>query len=138
MTLNVIEIEIRENDYNKIQMIIKVNVFRRIGNAAYNAVSCVASVIGTATERRLNSFTNWLTSYVESSQVGRVLDGVGRHVCWNYPPRKEAFEIRESRCVLRRFTTQHSIEGLEGYDPQSFLHDVRQTGIFSGIPVERA
>ena len=96
-------------------------MFRRIRNAAYSAVSNVISSVASAAQRRINSFTNWLTSYVEPTQIGEVLNEVTEHVRRNYPP------LQESRSALRKFTTQYTIEGREGYEPQSFLREVRRT-----------
>ena len=39
------------------------------------------------------------------------------------------YELKESKSALRRFTTQYTIEGRVGYDPQSFMLDVKQVVI---------
>lgn len=62
---------------------------------------------------------------MEPTQINQVLDEVTEHVRRNYPPR-QAFEVREARSALRRFTTQYVIDGWGGYDPQSFLNTTRQ------------
>ena len=114
-----------------------MSFLRRIGNAALsaatNVVSGVASgarrlvsaVVPEAVQQRVNTFTDWVTSYVEPTQINQVLNEVTEHVRRNYPPR-QPFEVRESSSALRRFTTQYTIDGREGYDPQSFLNAVRQ------------
>ena len=38
--------------------------------------------------------------------------------------KKKDFELKESISALKRFTTQYTIDGKEGYDPQSFLRAV--------------
>ena len=39
------------------------------------------------------------------------------------------YELKESKSALRQFTTQYTIEGRVGYDPQSFMLDVKQVVI---------
>ena len=43
--------------------------------------------------------------------------------------RKELYELKESKSALRKFTMQYVIEGRVGYDPQSFMLDVKQAVI---------
>ena len=110
-----------------------MSFLKRIGNSVRNAATNVASgarrlvsaVVPEAIQQRVNSFTDWLSSYVEPTQIDQVLDEVTEHVKRNYPPRRE-FEIREARSALRRFTTQYVIDGREGYDVQSFLSATKQ------------
>ena len=114
------------------------NAARRAGESALNAASNVVSGVSSAAQRvvsavvpesvqrRVSSFNDWLTSYVEPTQINQVLDEVTEHVRRNYPPRQRAFEIREARSALRRFTTQYVIDGREGYDATSFLNTVRR------------
>ncbi|XP_060083028.1 uncharacterized protein LOC132562303 [Ylistrum balloti] len=40
--------------------------------------------------------------------------------------KQQMFEIRETRSALRKFTTQYTIDGREGFDAQSFLNTARQ------------
>ena len=74
-----------------------MSFFRRIGNAALsaatNVVSGVASgtrrlvsaVVPEAVQRRVNTFTDWVTSYVAPTQINQVLDEITEHVRRNYP-----------------------------------------------------
>ena len=39
------------------------------------------------------------------------------------------YELKESKSALRKFTMQYAIEGRAGYDPQSFMRDVKQVAI---------
>ena len=43
--------------------------------------------------------------------------------------RKELYELKESKSALRKFTMQYVIEGRAGYDPESFMLDVKQAVI---------
>ena len=38
--------------------------------------------------------------------------------------KKKDFELKESSSALKKFTTQYTIEGKEGYDPQSFAQAI--------------
>ena len=40
--------------------------------------------------------------------------------------RKQLYELKESKSALRKFTMQYVIEGRVGYDPESFMADVKQ------------
>ena len=50
---------------------------------------------------------------------------------WTKRPsqRKELYELKESKSALRKFTMQYVIEGRVGYDPQSFMTDVKRSVI---------
>ena len=50
---------------------------------------------------------------------------------WTKRPsqRKELYELKESKSALRKFTMQYVIEGRVGYDPESFMADVKQAVI---------
>ena len=43
--------------------------------------------------------------------------------------RKQLYELEESKSALRKFTMQYVIEGRVGYDPQSFMADVKRSVI---------
>ena len=48
----------------------------------------------------------------------------------------QTFEVRETNSALRRFTRVYTIDGIEGYDAESFLDDAREN-MFYGITEER-
>ena len=43
--------------------------------------------------------------------------------------RKQLYELEESKSALRKFTMQYVIEGRAGYDPESFMADVKRSVI---------
>ena len=43
--------------------------------------------------------------------------------------RKQLYELKESKSALRKFTMQYVIEGRAGYDPESFMADVKRSVI---------
>ena len=43
--------------------------------------------------------------------------------------RKQLYEFKESKSALRKFTMQYVIEGRAGYDPESFMADVKRSVI---------
>ena len=47
------------------------------------------------------------------------------HVRANYPPR-QPFEVRESDSALRNFARVYTVDGMVGYDAQSFLDSARE------------
>ena len=47
------------------------------------------------------------------------------HVRSNYPP-SQPFEVRESESALSDFARVYTVDGMEGSDARSFLHDARE------------
>ena len=43
--------------------------------------------------------------------------------------RKQLYDLKESKSALRKFTMQYVIEGRAGYDPESFMADVKRSVI---------
>ena len=70
---------------------------------------------------------DWGTKSVGSFITTKLNDLIG----WTKRPsqRKELYELKESKSALRKFTMQYVIEGRVGYDPQSFMLDVKQAVI---------
>ena len=97
---------------------------------------------------RINRIVEAINSYVQPTLIEikkafdwgrkRTLD-VGSFITtklndligWTKRPsqRKELYELKESKSALRKFTMQYVIEGRVGYDPQSFMLDVKQAVI---------
>ena len=88
-----------------------MSLLRKIGDVALNAARRVSSY--ESVRRRVKNFVNWVTGYVEPTQIGQVLDEVKEHVRRNYPP-KQQFEMKKSASALKKFATQYVIEGREG------------------------
>ena len=98
----------------------------RVASTALSGVRRVASnIIPESVQRRVTDFGNWLTDRVGPEQTSQVLNEIVEHVRTNYPPR-QSFELRESNSTLRRFTRVHTIDGLGGYDAESFLGNARE------------
>ena len=103
-----------------------MSLLRKIGDVALNTARRVTSYVIPESERRgVNNFVNWITGYVEPTQIGQVLDEVKEHVRRNYPP-KQPFEMKKSASALKKFATQYVIEGREGFDPQTFLSELKR------------
>ena len=101
----------------------------RIRNITSNVSSGVrreaSNIIPESVQRRVNDFGNWLTDRVGPEQTSQVLNEIVEHVRTNYPPR-QSFEVRESNSALRNFTRVYTIDGIEGFDAESFLDGVRE------------
>ena len=97
---------------------------------------------------RINRIMEAINSYVQPTliQIKKAFDwgtkrtlDVGSFITtklndligWTKRPsqRKELYELKESKSALRKFTMQYVIEGRVGYDPQSFMLDVKQAVI---------
>ena len=100
----------------------------RIRSTASRAASSVLSgarrlasnVTPESVQRRVNDFGNWITGYAGPEQKLQVLNEIVEHVRTNYPPR-QSFQVRESNSALRNFARVYTINGIWGYDAQSFL-----------------
>ena len=109
----------------------------RIRSTASRAASKVLSgvrrlasnVIPESIQRRVTDFGNWITGYIGSEQISRVLNEIVEHVRTNYPRsivELQSFEVRESNSALRNFAIIYTIDGIEGYDARSFLDGARE------------
>ena len=94
---------------------------------------------------RINRIVEAINSYVQPTliEIKKAFDwgakSVGSFITtklndligWTKRPsqRKELYELKESKSALRKFTMQYVIEGRVGYDPQSFMLDVKQAVI---------
>ena len=47
----------------------------------------------------------------------------------HWKKKSSLYELKESKSALRKFTMQYTIEGRVGYDPESFMADVKQSVI---------
>ena len=70
---------------------------------------------------------DWGTKSVGSFITTKLNDLIG----WTKRPsqRKDLYELKESKSALRKFTMQYVIEGRAGYDPESFMADVKRSVI---------
>ena len=103
-----------------------LNRIRSTASKVASGVRRVASsVIPESVQRRVTDFGNWLTDRVGPEQTSQVLNEIVEHVRTNYPPR-QSFEVRESNSALRNFARVYTINGIQGYDAQSFLQDASQ------------
>ena len=48
---------------------------------------------------------------------------------WQWKKKSSLYELKESKSALRKFTMQYVIEGRAGYDPESFMTDVKRSVI---------
>ena len=99
-----------------------MNMFKRIGNTALNAV---LSVIPQFIKNKATQFTESLSDYVEPQTFNQTLDELKEHVKNTYNKVKP-FEVKESKSALNIFTTQYQIKGRSGYYiPETFLYAVK-------------
>ena len=104
---------------------IRSTASRAASNVLSGARRLASNVIPESVQRRVTDFGNWITGYVGSEQISRVLNEIVEHVRTNYPPR-QSFEVRESNSALRNFARVYTINGIEGYDARSFLDGARE------------
>ena len=96
------------------------NTSSRLASSALSGLRHVASnIIPESVQRRVKYFVNWLTGHVEPEQITHVLNEIVEHV-------RQSFEVRESNSALRNFTRVYIIDGIEGFDAQSFLDGARE------------
>ena len=80
----------------------------------------------TTIKNKFNEWADWLVSYIppKPKVVDTLLEGFKNKIKGLYQKKKD-FELKESISALKRFTTQYTIDGKEGYDPQSFIRAVQ-------------
>ena len=97
---------------------------------------------------RINRIVEAINSYVKPTLIGikKAFDWVPKQalnlnsyitknlndlIGWAKRPsqRKQLYELKESKSALRKFTMQYVIEGRAGYDPESFMADVKRSVI---------
>ena len=102
-----------------------MNTLKRIGNAALDAArSTLNYITPNSVKNKVKGFTSWIRDYVDPTNLVQVLNEVKEHVKKTY--RRKPLTAIENASALRKFTTQYTIEGLDGYDPHSFLIEVKQ------------
>ena len=70
--------------------------------------------------KNLNDLIGWANTPLQRKEKPSLSDYVKQEL------KERSFELKERKSALRRFTTQYDIEGKDGYDPQTFMRDVRQ------------
>jgi len=75
----------------------------------------------------MKSFADWLISYVPEPikrSVNEKLEALQSKVKYLFANTKK-FEVRESKTAIKGFTKQHTIDGRQGIDAETFLNTVR-------------
>ena len=102
-----------------------MNTLKRIGNAALNAArSTLNYITPNSVKNKVKDFSSWIRGYVAPTDLVQILNEVKEHVKKTY--RRKPLTATESASALRKFTTQFTIEGQDGYDPHSFFIEVKQ------------
>ena len=94
-------------------------------------VTTKPSTIGKVVEKSITTVNDWLDWLRDSGKkvikkVSPKVEDLKQKISSLFKKR-ETFEVRQSRSALREFATVNTIEGRDGYDPESFLRAVRQT-----------
>ena len=97
----------------------------RLTSDALSGARRLASNITESVRRRVTDFGNWVTGYVGPEQTPQVLREIAEHVRASYPP-SPTLVVRESNSAFRDFARVYTIDGIEGSDAQSFLHNARE------------
>ena len=79
---------------------------------------------GSFITKNLNDLIGWAKKTTTSTKEKPSLSGYVKEEL-----KERSFELKESKSALRKFTMQYTIEGREGYDPESFMRDVKQAVI---------
>ena len=79
---------------------------------------------GSFITKNLNDLIGWAKKTTTSTKEKPSLSGYVKEEL-----KERSFELKESKSALRKFTMQYTIEGRAGYDPESFMRDVKQTVI---------
>ena len=74
--------------------------------------------------KNLNDLIGWAKKTTTSTKEKPSLSGYAKEEL-----KERSFELKESKSALRKFTMQYTIEGRAGYDPESFMTDVKRSVI---------
>ena len=78
--------------------------------------------------QKIKDFGNWLLNYIppKSKVVDKVLECVKNKVKKMYETRDTLFQPIQSKSALKNFAIQYRVQGINGYDPESFLLNSKQ------------
>ena len=76
--------------------------------------------VGSFITKNLNDLIGWAKTPSQRKEKPSLSDYVKQEL------KERSFELKENKSALRKFTTQYVIEGRVGYDPESFIADVKQ------------
>ena len=79
---------------------------------------------GSFITKNLNDLIGWAKKTTTSTKEKPSLSGYVKEEL-----KERSFELKESKSALRKFTMQYVIEGRAGYDPESFMADVKRSVI---------
>ena len=80
--------------------------------------------VGSFITKNLNDLIGWAKKTTTSTKEKPSLSGYVKEEL-----KERSFELKESKSALRKFTMQYTIEGRAGYDPESFMADVKRSVI---------
>ena len=76
--------------------------------------------VGSFITKNLNDLIGWAKTPSQRKEKPSLSDYVKQEL------KERSFELKENKSALRKFTMQYVIEGRVGYDPESFMGDVKQ------------
>ena len=80
--------------------------------------------VGSFITKNLNDLIGWAKKTTTSTKEKPSLSGYVKEEL-----KERSFELKESKSALWKFTMQYTIEGRAGYDPESFMADVKRSVI---------
>ena len=90
---------------------------------AFDWVPKRALDVGSFITKNLNDLIGWAKRPSQRKEKPSLSDYVKQEL------KERSFELKESKSALRKFTMQYVIEGRAGYDPESFMTDVKRSVI---------
>jgi len=88
----------------------------------------MAKCIYDAVRKKTNEFADWMLGYVPESikkPINKRVESLKQQVSDIFRRCYPEFHFRESKSALKGVTKQHTIDGKEGYDPESFMNAVK-------------
>ena len=78
--------------------------------------------------QKIKDFGNWLLNYIPAKPkvVDKVLESFKNKINKMYEKRNTLFQPIQPKSALRNFAIQCRVEGINGYDPESFLLNSKQ------------
>ena len=79
--------------------------------------------------QKFKDFSEWLLNYIPAKPkvIEKVLESFKNKIKQMYEKRDTLFQPTQSKCVLKKFAIQYRINGSNGYDPEAFLINSKQS-----------
>ena len=79
--------------------------------------------------QNIKDFGNWMLHYIppKTNVIDEALESFKNITRKLYKKRDTSFQLKESKCALKKFAVQYLIDGKDGFDPDLFLVNAKKS-----------